>query len=183
MEQIIIVPYKTLNTKGYRKINITTNGLDGYRYLHPRFIQNVYCYDGLRSSTLETAWHFSQIHKKHDNGGVPNEEYTSWRDFGWGLKDFRGSKYSPALYTWWDGRRFDNKEARKRIQIPLYERSIIGGEPFETLKREYERGMPIALMGYRSDDFSAGIDVKTILNDETKELDMAYIVYNILVNG
>ncbi|MNV85323.1 hypothetical protein D3C71_1792700 [compost metagenome] len=81
------------------------------------------------------------------------------------------------LYSWWDGKKLDYIEARKKIYAPLYTQAVLKSNAFKTLKSIHESGDTYCLVDFDGYDYLAmGKNLKDVVNDPNRKMGHAFVL-------
>jgi hypothetical protein len=92
-----------------------------------------------------------------------------------------GKGRSPE-YSYWDGKKLDYINARKKIYIPIYSRSVVKSDAFKKLLDLYEKEeRDIYLMdfdGYNHIKMNKSMD--QVINDPKMKMGHAFVIHALL---
>lgn len=175
-------------TKVKNYINTTSRSKNWSRGLSPFFLGPVELYNGHISQNVENAWQYSKVYHEHlDSENNPTPDYFEWARSGWS-KDYAdrypmGKGRKPA-YSYWNGKKYNYVEARKKIYCPLYARTVEKSKAYEILKNEYKEKSELWLWDFDGYDHrTLDMTYKDVLNCETKKMGHAFVLAMMLENN
>ncbi|WP_053764654.1 DUF6939 family protein [Leptospirillum ferriphilum] len=166
-------------------VNTTSRSAERWsRELSPFYLGPVLLYGNLASRRMENAWQFSKVYREHlEEDGTISDRYWQWAKKGWesdwAFRYPMGKGRKPE-FSLWDGERLGYLEARERIYLPLYARSVVQTEAFRRLVDLAERGN-VALFDFDSYDLSDR--EKTLgeaLMDPSRKFGHGFVLYGLL---
>lgn len=173
-------------TDGRRIINTTSCSRDWGQNLSPFHLGPVDLYGGYRSRKMENAWQYTKVYPQHvGEDGKPNQEYYRWAKSGW--DSYSANRYPMGkgigpLFSYWDGQRLGYVEARKRIYVPLYAKTVVGSGAFARLKKEFESVEHLVLWDF--DGFhqeKLGMSLLDVLECENRPMGHAFVLAMMLL--
>lgn len=166
-------------------INTTSRSDNWSRGLSPFFCGPCNLYDGYVSKNVENGWQNSKVHKEHvGTDGNPTKEYFEWAKNGW--NDHIAHRYPMGKgrkpeYSWWDGKKLDYIEARKKIYVPLYSNAVRKTSAFYQLEQLAATLNEVWLWdfdGYNHRE--KGMTFDDVLNDEGMKMGHAFVLFALL---
>lgn len=140
--------------------------------------KNAPCKQAIR---FENLYQFSKVYFQYNSGGEPNSLYYDWAKEG--FENYKPIRYpmgkgAKPEYSWWDGEKLSYIEARKKIYIPLYSRTVAKITAWKKLKEEYKsRGNNITLFDYDGyDRFSLNMSYDDVINFEGSSLGHSFVL-------
>ena len=171
-------------------INTTSRSTTWSRGLSPFIIEGGKVWTGDHAKNVECLWQFSKCYKCHvDENGEPNEEWYKWAKKGWNTKS--GVRYPMGkdvipLYTYWNHRKYDYLEAKEKLYVKMYFRSVRTTDAYRRLEEIYkvclEKNMILVLR-----DFDAYNHIKLkmtpydILKHPTKKFGHGFVLMFMLL--
>lgn len=185
---LFVEAYKHRLDLPYDAIIIDTTSRSGSwtRGFSPFIIPGGHLYGNYYAKNVENAYQFSKCYSDFvDDDGNPSPEYFKWAEKGWNSSYAHrypmGPKVKP-LYSYWDGKKYNYVEARKKIYIPLYSRGCVKTEAFKKLLDIYRTtDKDIYLIdfdGYNHKE--KGMSLVDVANHPTKSMGHAFCVYDLL---
>lgn len=176
--------YQSLkNVKG--KAIDTTSHSGEWQELSPFFLGPCPLYTIYVALNVENGWQFAKVYAHHNGAdGSPTPDYWTWALNGWSDKKahrYPMGKGAKPLYSWWNGKKLDYIEARKRIYAPLYAHAVVRTTAFDELKRLHNKGTDLILRDYDGYDHS-GKSLSDVLNDPKKKMGHAFVLKMLLTN-
>jgi hypothetical protein len=166
-------------------INTTSRSNDWSKGLSPFFLGPVDLYKGYISKNVENGWQFSKVYEYYQEiDGTVGERYFKWAQDGW--NDTRAHRYPMGkgvvpLYSYWDGNKLSYVEARQRIYIPLYSKSVLQTSAFDKLKKIYEGGQDLYLQDFDGYDHKAlNLTFDQVINDPNRKMGHAFVIAMLL---
>ena len=131
---------------------------------------------------MENAWQFCKVYPEFLNrdGSLDERKYFAWAQHGWNTS--RPLKYPfeiprKPLFYFWDGKRYDEIEARKKIYIPLYVKSAGYTDAFYRLKWWYETLGCVTLRDPDSyDNEIYGLSLNDVINCRERKMSHSFVV-------
>ena len=167
-------------------INTTSRSDNWSRGLSPFFLDGGALYGGYRAENVENAWQASKVYPEFvDRNGDPTPEYFKWADQIW--KNKYAIRYPMGRgripeYSWWDGKKLSYIEARKKIYIPIYSRSVLKSDAFlqlsELYKKEERDIYLIDFDGYNH--IKREKTLEEVINDPREKMGHAFVIYGLL---
>ena len=150
--------------------------------MSPFLVGPVDLYGGHVAQNMENAWQFAKVYPEHVDcdTGEPTEEYWDWAATGWA--DPRAYRYPKGKgripkYSWWDGKKLDYVQARKRIYFPLYAKAVAKTEAFARLLAYYREAGKATLWDFDGYDHRAlNMTYKDVLNDPGRKMGHAFVL-------
>ncbi len=173
-------------TDKYIYINTTSRSeLDWSKDFSPFYLGPCKLYGDFESKNVENAWQYCKVYKKYlDMFGGPNEEYFKWAQSGWTNKSavrYPMGKNAKPEYSYWDGKCYSYIQARKKIYVPLYVKSVIKTNGFKKLKELYNSKIDIYLRDFDGYDHdSLNMSLTDVLNNPTKTMGHAFVLKMLL---
>lgn len=169
-------------------INTTSRSTNWSRGLSPFFVGPIPLYAGAvadQAVNLENCWQFSKVYPwQVDHQGDPTPSYFVWAKAGW--EDSKAHRYpmgkgvKPA-FSWWDGKRFEYLEARKRIYLPLYAKGVVATPAFSQLRTLYKTLGQITLWDFDGYDHrQLGLTMKDVVNNPNRPMGHAFVIAHLL---
>jgi len=147
--------------------------------------------DGRVSETMENAWQYSKVYKKHWNTafGAPTIAWVEWSDGGFESEvanRYPMGKGAKPVGAWWKKQLLGYIEARKKIYVPLYRNTVRKTKSWTLLKQTYEacrrNGYVLQLWDYDARSHK-GLTFPEVLNDPTKIMGHAFVLAMMLTHG
>jgi hypothetical protein len=173
---------------GIEVINTTSRSLNWSKGLSPFFLGPCELYNEYVSTNVENAWQFSKVYKGYiDSGGNPSKEYFNWAIEGWSNPQairYPMGKGKIPLYSWWNGEKLIYVEARKKIYVPLYSKSVIQTDSYKKLRELYKERKDLHIWDFDGYDYiKLGMSFKDVINDSTRKMGHAFVLANLLTKG
>lgn len=178
---------QSLNLKERGKvIDVTVNSKTWGRKLSPSVLGPIGLYQGHRSHNFEDALNFMKVYPEHVGAlNLPTEDYWNWACDGWSgeLSSIHPFGQKPALYSYWDGYKYNEIGMRKNVLIPLYSRNVFKNENYSRLEREYHNNdLDIILFDYNGYDHDAlGMSLADVINCEERPMSHAFVLKMMLL--
>ena len=160
----------------------TTSHADGWgRGLSPFLLGPVKLYGRYEAKNVENAWQFCKVYPHHaGEDGEPNADYFRWAERGWGDRwahRYPKGKNAVPKYSWWDGKRLNYVQARKRIYCPLYATAVAKTEAWRKLKAKYRAEGELWLWDFDAYDHRAlGMSYRDVLCDLSRKMGHAFVL-------
>jgi hypothetical protein len=167
-------------------IDTTSRSTTWSRGLSPFILDGGYLYSGYYSKSVENAWQASKVYSKFvDENNDPTSEYFEWAKKIWRSSYAQrypmGRNIKPE-YLYWNGKKLTYIEARKKIYIPLYSRSVVKSDAFNKLLNIYTNtDKDIYLVdfdGYNHKKLK--MSLVDVANSEPRKMGHAFVVYDLL---
>lgn len=170
---------------GPKVINTTSHAPGWSRQFSPFHLGPVTLYEPHKATNVENGWQYAKVYEDHvDGSGEPTEDYWAWAKEGWSNRRavrYPMGKGAVPLYSYWKGEKLDYVEARKRIYIPLYIKTVIQTSAYKTLQQLYQDREEIVLWDFDGYDYLAmGRTLKEVLNDPHKKMGHAFVLAMLL---
>lgn len=169
-------------------VNTTSKSeTDWQRDLSPFYLGPCDLYQGLYSVRMENGWQFSKVYSEHiSENGEPTDEYFEWAIQGWAnprpIRYPMGKGRKPE-YCFWDGEHYSYIEARKKIYVPLYAKSVQKTNGFRKLIELSKSDKNLYLLdydAYRHENL--GLTLTQVLNKPDKKMGHAFVLMMLLTN-
>lgn len=163
-------------------IDVTTRSKEPWsKMLSPMYLGPVDMWGGHRSLNVENAWQFSKVYIQHtDSMGLPSRKWLEWATNGWADRwahRYPMGKGAIPLYSWWDGKRLDYIEARKKIYIPLYRQAAERTQSWKTLRQILADYGDITLIDYDGYDYiGLGMIIDDVINEPNRKMGHAHVL-------
>lgn len=180
VKDIIIINYRDILPKDYTNVNVTSQSTDQFKWLSPFYLKNIFLYNGIISKRLENAWQYSKVYPCHvDKTNFPTAKYWEWAHQGWNndwAVRYPMGKGAKPLYSYWNGKKLDYIQARKKIYIPLYRKAVEYKKVFEALKVLHQF-KHIALLDFDGYNHKAlGMTYNDVLNCTERKMGHAFVL-------
>lgn len=123
-------------------INATSRSTGWGRGLSPFIITGGPTWTGDYAQNVENLYQFSKCYKCHvDSNGDPTEEYFKWAKAGWASKTamrYPMGKGAVPLYSYWNKKKYDYLEAKEKLYIRMYFRSVRLTDAYKRLEALYQ---------------------------------------------
>lgn len=123
-------------------INVTSRSTTWARGLSPFIIEGGSVWTGDHAKNVENLWQYSKVHRCHvDSDNNPNEDWFKWAKRGWNTKSgirYPMGKEARPLYSYWNGRKYDYLEAKEKLYVKMYYRSVVKTDAYKELRALYE---------------------------------------------
>jgi len=167
-------------------INTTSGSKTWSKALSPFFLGPVKLYGNYMSKNMENAWQFSKVYQifVDKDTGNPSHLYFRWATTGW--NDTYAHRYPLGKsmrpeYAWWDGKKLDYIEARKKIYVPLYAEAVKGTEAFKKLQEEAEKNETIYLWDFDGYNHKAmGMTYEDVVDEPSMKMGHAFVLAMLL---
>lgn len=166
-------------------INTTSRSTNWSRGLSPFFSGRVKLYGDYVAENVENGWQYSKVYEEFaDQEGNPTKEYYDWAEKG--FKSTYANRYPMGrgrkpLYSIWDGEKYSYVEARKKIYIPIYAKSVVKTKAYKQLKEMYDRGEDLVLWDFDGYDYEKlGMTLDEVINCPTKKMGHAFVLVMLL---
>lgn len=174
------------DSKGRYEINTTSSSDNWSKGLSPFFLGPCKLYNGYTATNVENAWQYSKVYPEHvDAKGDPTAEYFKWAEAGWSR--IRADRYPMGkgnipLYSYWDGKKLDYIEARKKIYVPLYKKAVAQTYAYLLLVDFYKKNKTVSLFDYDGyDNTRVGLSFEDVLNNPTRKMGHAFVLAMMLL--
>lgn len=134
---------------------------------------------------MENGWQYSKVYEEFTNEeGNPTEEYYHWAEKG--FKSTYANRYpmgkgKKPLYSIWDGEKYSYVEARRKIYIPLYAKTVVKTKAYKQLKEMYDRGEDLVLWDFDGYDYEKlGMNLDEVINCPIKKMGHAFVLVMLL---
>lgn len=171
--------------EGGIEINTTSRSETWSRALSPFLLGPVDLYGNYKSINIENAWQFSKVYEYYlEEDGSIGERYFKWAQDGW--NDSKAHRYpmgrdAKPLYSYWDGEKLTYVEARKKIYIPLYAKTVQKTFAFEKLKKMHEEGQSLYLWDFDGYDHKmCNLTYEQVINDPNRKMGHAFVIAMLL---
>lgn len=127
---------------GALSIDVTSRSRTWSRGLSPFIIEGGKTWTGDFAENVENLWQFIKVYPCHtDNEGEPNSDFFDWMKKGWkikaGVRYPMGKKAMP-LYSYWNGKKYDYLEAKEKLYVKMYYRSVRTTAAYKQLEELYK---------------------------------------------
>jgi hypothetical protein len=164
----------------------TTSRSDNWsKELSPFFVEGGPLYGNYYAKNVENAWQFSKIYEQFDDNGKPKPEYFTWAQKGWNSKyayRYPMGKGAKPLYSWWNGKKLDYIEARKKIYVPIYGRGVLKTKAFKKLLYIYRTTKKdiylVDFDGYNH--IKMGKTLTEVMKDPNMKMGHAFVLFSLL---
>jgi len=139
---------------------------------------------------FENLWQFSKVYSPEHltSSGEPNLSWGVWKIDGY--NDNKAHRYPmgkgriPA-YSYWEGKKLDYIQARKRIYAPEYAKNVIKTDSYKLLLGQYnkckEHGRELILLDYDAYDHSQlGMTLVDVINNPNRKMGHAFVLIMML---
>jgi hypothetical protein len=166
-------------------VNTTSRSKNWSRGLSPFVLGPCKLYGGYVSQNMENAWQYSKVYSQFvDKDDNITEHYFVWARNGW--KQGYANRYpmgkgAVPKFSYWDGKRMDYVDARKKIYVPLYYRAVKDTGAYKILRDMYLSNDVIYLWdfdGYRND--LLGMNLVDVLNCPDRKMGHAFVLARML---
>jgi len=166
-------------------IDTTSKSRNWTKGLSPFILEAGHLYGNFYAKNVENAWQASKVYECHDNNGMPTKDYFLWAQKIW--NDTYAHRYPMGkgvkpLYSWWDGKKLTYIEARKKIYIPIYARSVIKTKAFKQLlyicRTAPKDVYLIDFDGYNH--IELGMSLTEVLNNPDKKMGHSFVLYSLI---
>jgi len=161
----------------------TTSHSGEWKELSPFLLGPCPLYNTYVAFNVENGWQFSKVYKHHHGAnGLPTPDYWNWALQGWSDKTphrYPMGKGAKPLYSFWDGKKLDYIEARKRIYAPLYAHAVVKTAAFKKLQQLHSGGTDLILRDFDGFDHK-GKSLSQVLNDPLKKMGHAFVLKMLL---
>ena len=167
-------------------INTTSRSNNWTKGLSPFIIPGGHLYGKYFAKNVENAWQAAKVYSQYvDEKGEPTNEYFKWAEKIWASDyayRYPMGRNAKPLYSYWDGKKFDYIEARKKIYIPLYSRGVIKTEAFKKLLELYRTtDKDIYLIDFDGYNHKKlGISLNEVANNPNKKMGHGFVIYDLL---
>lgn len=123
-------------------INVTSRSTGWSRGLSPFIITGGPVWTGDYAQNVENLWQYSKVYKCHvDSNNEPTDEWYKWAKAGWNTK--AGVRYpmgrdAKPLYSYWNKKKYDYLEAKEKLYIRMYFRSVRLTDAYKRLEALYQ---------------------------------------------
>lgn len=175
----------------YTIINTTSMSIDWSRGLSPFFLGPVKLYGDYVSLRMENAWQYSKVYQCHHEEiqgthGNIKPEYWEWAQDGWNSRYARRypmGKGAKPLFSLWDNQKLTYTQARKRIYIPLYSRTVRDTIAYNILQRMYLSGEKLCLWDFDGyDHVRLKVPLERVADDPKRKMGHAFVLAMMLEN-
>ena len=167
---------------GFTLVDVTSRSAEPmYKALSPFYLPAGRLYGDYSAKNVENAWQYAKVYANYDDNSKPKPEYFDWAQNGWNktyADRFPMGKGTRPVYSWWDGEALDYISARKKIYVPLYERTAIKTAGYENLRQRLINSENIAVSCF--DSYNYEDDFEKTLNDPRRILGHAMVLANML---
>ena len=158
--------------------------------LSPFYIGPCELPSGEISKNVENGWQFCKTFSVHvDKNNNPTAEYFKWRQNG--FNDSRAHRYPMGkgikpLYHFLSNEKLNYIEARKKIYVPLYGKTVVKTEAFKKLLEEFKKLKESEILwlwdfdGY--DHKALNMTYKDAINSEERKFGHAFVLGFLLEN-
>lgn len=173
------------NPKDKDAINTTSISNNWSCGLSPFHLGPVHLYGGLVSLNMENAWQYAKLYPEHaDKNGNPTDAYWEWAKNGWGMKKavrYPMGKGRSPICSLWDTQKLTYVEARKKIYIPLYVKSVVFTEAYVTLCTEallkFSNGEDVVLWDFDGyNHIEEGMTFDEVANCPNRKMGHAFVL-------
>eukprot|EP01088_Endostelium_zonatum_P017212 TRINITY_DN496_c0_g1_i1.p1 TRINITY_DN496_c0_g1~~TRINITY_DN496_c0_g1_i1.p1 ORF type:complete len:232 (+),score=47.65 TRINITY_DN496_c0_g1_i1:44-739(+) len=171
-------------------VNTTSRSKEEWsKGLSPFYLGPIKLYGNYESLTMENAWQFAKVYKHHvdPQTGEPTKEYFEWAVKGWSdPKPYRAPMGRGAIpeYSYWDGKKYDYINARKKIYCPLYAQLVSQTIAFSKLQSIYNKCKSIYLIDFDAYDYwNEGITLSDCINDPSRCMGHSFVLAGLLQNN
>lgn len=185
---IVIGPRDKRPPKGEVVINTTSRSNDFGKELSPFFLGPVRLYDGIESKNVENAWQYSKVYAEHvGEDGLPTDRWATWAYNG--FRKQRADRYPMGKgavpeFSFWREEKLSYIEARRRIYIPLYAKSVKNTEAFAKLRRLYRELDTLYLWDFDGYDHRAkGLTLLEVMNRPDLKMGHGFVLAMMLQFG
>lgn len=146
------------------------------------------------SRNMENAWQYSKVYSRHVGAdGMPTSEYFTWAAAGFNNPQacrFPMGKGAKPVYSLYvdpitrEVQRLNYIQAREKIYVPLYARSVVMTQGYNQLKALVTASEPNTVYLRDFDGYNSG--TKTffeILNDPNKKMGHAFVLVRLIEVG
>lgn len=172
-------------------IDVTSRSNTWSRGLSPFIIEGGTVWTGDTAKNVENLWQYSKVYDCHvDNNGEPNEEWLKWAKKGWNTK--AGVRYpmgrdAKPLYSYWNGKKFNYLEAKEKLYVKMYYRSVKKTEAYKRLSDLYQeclkQDIPLVLRDFDSyNHIKLNITPYEVLKNEKKKFGHGFVLMFMLLD-
>ncbi len=170
--------------------NVTSKSPDAGKMFSPMLLGPVQAPCGLLSQTVENAWQYSKVYRKHvGSDGLPNKEWYAWAKSGFDSKiahRYPEGKGARPEYSWDGHRALSYIDARRNIYFNLY-RDAVRNSTYWPKLLKYLSNYPGKLInifdfdGY--DSLKVDNNLSLILNDPSRIMGHGFVLLAMLLHG
>ena len=166
-------------------IDTTSRSNNWTKEFSPFTIYGGHLYGNYYAKNVENAWQASKVYKQYDDNGKPKPEYFDWANKIWLSKyayRYPMGKGVKPEYGWWDGKKLDYVESRKKIYVPIYSRGVVKTSAFQKLLDIYRTtSKDIYLIDFDGyNHIKMGKSLKDVLNDPTMKMGHGFVIFALI---
>ena len=157
--------------------------------LAPEVLGPVALYGGRKAQTMRNGWEHCKVFSANvGEDGQPSPQYWDWATNGWNSlaidKQSKGKSSERPEFFWWEGKRMNALDARKRIYWPLYRNAVALTPAFTHLKAMVERCPEVVLFDFEGyDEEAEDLTLKDVVLDLRRNLSHAFVLKAMLLHG
>jgi hypothetical protein len=123
-------------------INVTSRSTTWSRGLSPFIIEGGKVWTGDYAKNVENLWQYCKVYENHvDSNGDPTKEWFDWAKKGWNTRAgvrYPMGKGAIPLYSYWDGKKYGYLDAKEKLYVKMYSRSVCRTEAYKKLEELYK---------------------------------------------
>ena len=171
-------------------INVTSRSTTWSRGLSPFIIEGGKVWTGDYAKNVENLWQYSKVYACHvDDNGEPNQEWYKWAKYGWNIKG--GVRYPMGrnaipLYSYWNKKKYDYLEAKEKLYVKMYYRSVKVTDAYKRLEELYKeclkQGIPLVMRDFDSyNHINLKMTPYDVLKNEKKKFGHGFVLLFMLL--
>ena len=170
------------------EINTTSRSNSWSKGLSPFILVGGKTWTGDFAYNVENMWQYSKVYPIHTTNKEPNDDYYKWAKDGWNSKyanRYPMGKNARPLYSIWKNQKLEYLEAKEKLYIPMYYRSVINTEAFDKLKELYKEclitGKNLVLRDFDAyNHHELKLSYKEVVRNPKKKFGHAFVLAMIL---
>ena len=139
---ILVLNNSETAPQGALDINVTSRSTTWSRVLSPFILKGGKTWTGEEAWTVEGIWQFCKVYECHvDANNEPMEDYFIWMKRGWKAKTgirYPMGKGAIPLYSYWNCRKYSYLDAKEKLYVKMYFRSVRTTEAYKKLEELYK---------------------------------------------
>jgi hypothetical protein len=172
-------------------IDVTSRSTTWSRGLSPFIIEGGTVWTGDYAKNVENLWQYSKVYECHvDSNGEPNDEWFKWAKKGWNTK--AGVRYpmgrdAKPLYSYWNGKKYDYLDAKEKLYVKMYYRSVVKTEAYKKLNDLYKEclneNIPLVMRDFDSyNHINLKLKPYEVLRNDKKKFGHGFVLMFMLMN-
>jgi len=187
---ILVLNNSEIAPKNCVELDVTSRSLTWARTLSPFLLEGGKTWTGDFARNVENLYQYSKVYRVHvDKNDDPNEDWLRWAKAGWNTKlgiRYPMGKEAVPLYSYWNGKKLGYLEAKEKLYVKMYFRSVRKTDAYKKLEEVYKEclksGKTLVLRDFDSyNHIKLGMSAQDVLKNEHRKFGHGFVLMFMLM--